>query len=134
MCNFLDGGASDPFGIATALASGADEIFCVNAVPDLFSVRKVHFGQGILRPLHIFDNDKESIDEKVQTFDGEGGRTIKDMKLVTYKVKTVENIYFGIEEGREVILHVFSAQSTELSTGDIVAGAVDGFSSGGSGQ
>ena len=58
VCNFLDGGATDPFGIATALASGANEIFCVNAIPDLATVQKSHFGHGPFDTFHIFKNIK----------------------------------------------------------------------------
>ncbi len=129
----LDGGATDPFGIATALASGADEIFCVNAIPDVVTVRGTHFGYNplsgdspvaALTPCFIFD--KNSIrSEETHVFDDEAGRTVKEMKLETFTVKMVENVYFGIEEGRTVTLHVFSALSTEMPTGDIVAGAVE---------
>jgi len=133
VCNYLDGGATDPFGIATALASGADEIFCVNAIPDLVSVRGVHFGYNplsgdspvaALAPCFIFDRNNIT-SEETHIFDVEAGRTVKEMKLETFTVNTKKNDYFGIEEGRTVTLHVFSALSTEMSTGAIVAGSVE---------
>ena len=90
VCNFLDGGATDPFGIATALASGANEIFCVNAIPDLATVQKSHFGHGPFDTFHIFKKEDAAPTEQ-DSFISADGAVVKNMLYQTFKVKTVKN-------------------------------------------
>jgi len=125
VCNLLDGGATDPFGIATAIASGADEIFCVNAIPDLFTVDQAHFGAGPFKVYHIFDGNSPT-DDVTLTFET-NNNSLQEMKFRSIKVKTVKNIYFGIEEGKEITLHIFSVQSKKIETMPMVGGVVGSF-------
>lgn len=127
VCNFLDGGATDPFAIGTALASGADEIFCVNAIPDLLTVQKTHFDPPLLgqKTLGLFQECKSNVDIGEPNF--ESNNSVENMTFQTIKVKTVENVYFGIEKDREVTLHIFSVQSKKIRSADMVGGSVDTF-------
>ena len=130
VCNFADGGwggATDSFSIGTALASGADEIFCVNAIPDLSTVQGSHFdppsfGQPTMR---LFQGTSSNADIGEPNF--ESNNSVENMTFQTIKVKTVENVYFGIEKDRGVTLHIFSVKSKEIRTIEMVAGSVKSF-------
>jgi len=127
----IGGGATDPFGIATALASGAREIFCVNAIEDLLTV-DVHFASpisaiGPLKPMKLFQKKFQVIERETQDLDLNSAETVKFVRFDTMKVKTVKNDFFGIEADREVILHVFSALHTDVKTADMVGGSVESF-------
>mmetsp|Transcript_2672 Transcript_2672/g.2936 ORF Transcript_2672/g.2936 Transcript_2672/m.2936 type:complete len:585 (+) Transcript_2672:43-1797(+) len=129
VCNFVDGGYTDPLGIATALASGADEIFCVNPTPDLFTVQDIYFKSGngakakvvkeFFPPMEIFQG-KGGSDPKNFTL-APNNKSVKKMHFETIRVKTVENIYFGIKGGIDVTLHIFSAEC-DMNTIEFVAG------------
>jgi len=131
--NLIDGGATDPFGIATALASGAREVFCVNAIDEIAKV-DVHFTSplnriGPLKPLDLFQplDEKIASDRDTVELELNSAGSVKKVQFETIKVKTVKNDFFGIEAGREVTLHVFSALHKDLETFDMVSGNVESF-------
>merc|ERR1719148_65748 len=124
-----DGGATDAFGVATALAAGATEIFTINSMSSGFSVachfsgfQYAQFGlfgsigkaSKSMWPINIwkvfaegqhFYSKRAKKFKKLETkhfMEGEVQSTSHMTKLSfgSMKVTTVENEYFGIEGGR----------------------------------
>jgi len=99
----------------------------VNAIPDLLTVQKTHFDPPLLgqKTLGLFQECKSNVDIGEPNF--ESNNSVENMTFQTIKVKTVENVYFGIEKDREVTLHIFSVQSKKIRSADMVGGSVDTF-------
>lgn len=115
-----DGGGTDPHGIATAVATGSNDVFVVDVVENLMSW-KCHFN-GFPDPLklgmgnvwHLFAEDQkeakrqeESNIKAMHSLPGNNKKWAKNIFFGTIKGTTVKNKYFNIEAGRAVNVHVF---------------------------
>lgn len=122
-----DGGNTDPFGISTAVAAGATDIFTVNTVSEFIILPSTTQTGGIGVNIHFagynFD-DTSSIPRNIASIFKEDQeyfatmnmterqlhvadrRLLQELSYVTMKVTTVQNDYFGIKAGRTVNLHV----------------------------
>ena len=136
----FDGGFTDPFGISTALAAGATDIFTINSVADARGLKPgkifsdtvtLHFSdfddeKSLVQP-EIANVFKETVTEYNNTLKSERpfclgtqgeNSLLSGLTFVTATVTTKENEYFGIEEGRKVKLYLVEPQSEKLSIGN----------------
>jgi len=114
-----DGGLTDGLGVATAVATGNNEIFAIQVL----GVRsyEVYF-QGNeqqqkmkaeqIPVVTIFDNlDNKTVTEIFLELDESEKDTsyLESLTFTKVETKTVHNSYFGIEKGRTVTLYVLAA-------------------------
>jgi len=105
----IDGGNVDLIGVATAVATGASDVFVLQIAGfwDMYFSDKNEV-------THIFDQNKTTVCQaRCNTFDTWGrNETYKILESITYGSvtgKTIDNKYYDIKGGENVTLHVFQA-------------------------